>query len=265
MENYKTVGLVSGGFDPIHAGHLDLIQAAAKGNERLIVALNSDEWLIRKKGAFFMRWSDRALILQSIREVGDVIAFDDEDDSANDALAKVKDLYPSHVINFYNGGDRTHGNILELLKYEADPRINFVFGCGGDYKRAASSEMLQDWIDAKQQVTERVWGMYNVLLDNGESKLKTLVVDPGKSLSMQKHQYRSEHWFVAEGTATVEIHPYDLEDNRPHIKTLNKHELFTVPCGWWHKLSNNGEDTLKIIEIQYGDKCVESDITRADR
>lgn len=263
MVRYKSVGLVSGGFDPLHAGHLDLIQAAAKGNERLIIALNSDEWLIRKKGAFFMPWYERLLVLSSLRNVDDVIAFDDEDDSANDALAKVKDMYPDCIVNFYNGGDRTKGNILELLKYEADPRINFVFGAGGDYKRAASSEMLQNWVDWKHQVTERPWGQYSVLYEEPGVKLKTLLVKPGQSLSMQKHELRSEHWFISNGTATVEYQPdFGFKIVR---QELGKHSIITVPVNCWHRLRNNGVIDLQIIEIQYGQDCTESDITRSNR
>ena len=66
--------IVTGGFDPIHSGHIDYIQAAAKLGDRLIVGPNSDKWLERKKGRAFMKYDERAYILRSIKEVYDVVS-----------------------------------------------------------------------------------------------------------------------------------------------------------------------------------------------
>ena len=79
--------LLSGGFDPLHVGHLRMIQEAAKLG-RVIIALNSDEWLHRKKGYSFMSWEDRAEILMGLQSVWKVIHFDDSDETACDAIKK---------------------------------------------------------------------------------------------------------------------------------------------------------------------------------
>lgn len=239
-----------------------MIQYVACQCDRLVVALNSDEWLIRKKGDFFMDWNERYAIMSALKDVNEVIAFDDDDDSACDAIAQLKIAYPESTIAFYNGGDRTHNNILEILRFEGDPQVKFFFGAGGDYKKSASSELLRRWIDVYHQTAQRNWGYYNVLDNFPGAKVKTLHVYPHHSLSMQKHQYRNEHWFVVDGQATVELHETNHE---PNILVLNKHELLTVPVGCWHKLSNNTDLPLNIVEIQYGEKCEESDITRQTR
>ena len=103
--NNKTV-MVSGGFDPIHVGHLRMIQEAAQYGDVIVVA-NSDDWLIRKKGYNFMSWEDRKELIEGYAEVKEVIAVDDSDGTVCDALRKVKPTY------FANGGDRTDDNTPE--------------------------------------------------------------------------------------------------------------------------------------------------------
>ena len=71
--------LVSGGFDPIHSGHISYLESAKTMGDRLIVALNSDDWLIKKKGKFFMPFEERKIILSNIKSVDEVISFADDD------------------------------------------------------------------------------------------------------------------------------------------------------------------------------------------
>ena len=85
--------IISGGFDPIHSGHIAYLDAAAKLGEKLIVALNSDNWLINKKGKFFMPFDERKTIIENIKKVDFVIDFEDDDiGSAINALLKVKNV-----------------------------------------------------------------------------------------------------------------------------------------------------------------------------
>ena len=87
--------IVSGGFDPIHSGHIDYFKAARNLGDKLIVALNSDDWLINKKGKFFMPFEERKSIIENLSSVNSVIDFDDDDKgSATNALIKIKALYP---------------------------------------------------------------------------------------------------------------------------------------------------------------------------
>lgn len=106
----------------------------------------------------------------------------------------------------------------------------------------------------------RPWGYYRVLHTVGSSvKLKELTVEPGKSLSMQKHLHRNELWFVAEGIATLN----SIKDgNIEHIADYVLYQYIIIESENWHQLQNNQDFPLKIIEIQYGDKCIEEDIIR---
>ena len=79
------VVVVSGGFDPIHSGHIAMFKAAKALGDVLVVALNSDAWLTRKKGRPFMPWDERAGVIDAMTVVDDVIAFNDDDNTACDA------------------------------------------------------------------------------------------------------------------------------------------------------------------------------------
>ena len=98
------VVVVSGGFDPVHSGHIAYFNAAKKLGDKLIVALNSDDWLVNKKGKFFMPFEERSIIIENLKMVDEVIDFeDDENGSASQALIKVKNSYPNEEIIFCNG------------------------------------------------------------------------------------------------------------------------------------------------------------------
>ena len=97
------ISVVSGGFDPIHSGHIAYINSAKKYGDILFVALNSDDWLSRKKGQPFMCFNERKIVLESIKSVNEVIAFNDDDGSCIDALKQIKDKYPDEKIIFCNG------------------------------------------------------------------------------------------------------------------------------------------------------------------
>ena len=135
------VVLVSGGFDPIHSGHMAYLKEAKSMGDRLIVALNSDDWLKNKKGKFFMPFKERKIILSNIRFVDEVIAFeDDEAGSCKNALEKVKLDHPNDEILFCNGGDRNKQNIPEMEV----KGVSFHFGGGGKDKKNSAS-----WIHKK--------------------------------------------------------------------------------------------------------------------
>lgn len=242
--------LVTGGFDPIHSGHIAYFKAARTLGDMLLVGINSDEWLIRKKGRAFMPWNERLCIVNNLSMVDEVYTFDDEDGSARHFIQQVRAHYPDAELIFANGGDRTKDNIPEMDV--VDPNLTFVFSVGGEDKKNSSSWILEEW---KAPKTERSWGYYRVLHTVGNHvKVKELTVDPGKTLSMQRHQYRSELWFVAEGHAGnnwdfggKKIKPYKTE-------IINPNE--------WHQLHNPTDTPLKVIEIQYGERCEEEDIER---
>lgn len=246
--------VVSGGFDPVHSGHIKMFQAAKSLGDHLVVAVNSDAWLSRKKGRPFMPLQERAGIIYNLRMVDEVlINYDDSDGSSCDALKKIKNKYPDSTILFANGGDRTSKNIPEM----SVSGITFAFGVGGEDKANSSSWILEEW---KAPKTERPWGYYRVLHEVPGMKVKELTVNPGCSLSMQRHQHRAEYWIVSEGSAVVN----SSLDNGYALppKTLEQHQEWRVPVKEWHQLTNPFEKPVKIVEIQYGEQCVEEDIER---
>lgn len=141
--NPNKIVIVTGGFDPVHRGHIEYIKAAGSLGDILLIGLNSDEWLARKKGKAFMPWIDRYSVVNSIKGVDGVFDFDDSDGSAKDAIRTVREMYPLANIIFANGGDRTSSNIPEMDV--GDKNITFVFGVGGEDKKNSSSWILNNW------------------------------------------------------------------------------------------------------------------------
>lgn len=249
------VVVITGGFDPIHRGHIEYIKAAKELGNILIVGVNSDEWLVRKKGRSFMPFEDRVAIIGELQQVDYAIPFDDRDGTAKDAIAWARKVFPERTIVFANGGDRTSDNIPEMDF--TDDNIEFAFGVGGG-KTNSSSHLLQEW---KAPKTERKWGYYRVLHENGlEVKVKELTVEPRKSLSMQRHNNRLELWFVAQGTATV--YTINSSSDEELDGVYKKFQNIHIATNQWHRLANETDKPLKIIEIQYGEECIEEDIER---
>ena len=212
--------LISGGFDPIHPGHIAMIEAAASYGE-VHIALKSDEWLIRKKGFFFQPWQDRKKILEAYTY--NVHAVDDNDGTVCEALRTVRpDM-------FGNGGDRTNKNTPELDVCE-ELNIEPIYELGGGKYSSSSS------INARQRVDTR-WGWYDVILDMPKLKVKLLHVDAGKSLSLQKHEKRSEFFFMPNGEVQV-----------------------NVP-GVWHVLNAPPNTNIDVVEVQIG-QSEEDDIEK---
>lgn len=251
--------LVTGGFDPLHSGHIEYFAAAKRLGDQLIVGVNSDAWLTRKKGRPFMPIWERAAIISGLRVVDRVVYFDDEHDldgSAKNFIRDTLEMFPHDEIIFANGGDRTSTNIPEMDIIS--PRLSFVFGVGGEDKKNSSRWILDEWRAPK---TDRNWGHYSVLQQYDSTvKVKELVVKPRSCLSMQRHAQRSEIWFVAQGIA----HVYTLNTSTDYELrgVFEKHQSLTIDRGSWHMLCNESDTPLKLVEIQYGENCIEEDIER---
>jgi cytidyltransferase-like protein len=251
------VVLVTGGFDPIHSGHIAYFKAAKQLGDILVVGLNSDEWLERKKGRAFMPWNERLTIVNNLEMVDETFTFLDDDNTAKNFIRQVRAHYPDAHLIFANGGDRTSDNIPEMDVEDAN--ISFEFGVGGEDKKNSSSWILTEW---KAPKTERIWGYYRVLHEVPGCKVKELTVDPGKSLSMQRHHERAEYWLVSEGRCIVNAalaNGYALPS-----RELSMHQEYKVPVGEWHQLTNPYDVPCRIVEIQYGEQCIEEDIERRD-
>tara|TARA_Y100000034_G_scaffold123456_1_gene170221 strand:+ start:693 stop:1184 length:492 start_codon:yes stop_codon:yes gene_type:complete len=127
--------MVSGGFDPVHAGHIRMIRAAAEYGGVIVVA-NSDEWLYRKKGFVFMEFERRVEILNAIKGVILVDSVDDSDDTVCEAIRRLKPTY------FANGGDRKRSNTPEQNVCE-ELGVKLLWSIGGDEKLASSSDLVK--------------------------------------------------------------------------------------------------------------------------
>ena len=246
--------VVSGGFDPIHSGHVEYLKNAKEYGDKLIVALNSDTWLKKKKGKPFMTFNERKSILEAIQYVSEVINFeDDKKGSCINALLKIKKLYPDDKIFFANGGDRNINNIPEM----SVSGIEFLFGVGGNDKKNSSSSILKKW---RYKNENRNWGSFNILFHNQGVKVKELVIQPEKRMSFQRHFKRSEIWLVSQGSCEVLLSEGDNKNRRKIC--LKSHDYFVVKREEWHQIINIEKESCHIIEIQYGDACDEKDIER---
>ena len=248
--------VVSGGFDPIHSGHIAYFKSAKSAGDKLVVALNSDTWLINKKGNFFMPFKERKEIIENLSVVDKVISFEDDDyGSAINALKKVKEMYPKDNIIFANGGDRNKENIPEMSEKDVD----FLFAVGGDDKKNSSSWILKKW---KYYQEQRLWGEFFNLFEKDDIKVKELIINPRKGMSFQRHFKRNEIWLVSKGSCVVNFSK-STPDKKENIQ-LNKFDHYLVPLKQWHQITNPHNEPCHIIEIQYGEACIEEDIERTE-
>lgn len=201
-----------------------------------------------------MPFDERETIISNLEIVNEVISFeDDKQGTCCDALEKIKLKYPKDEIIFCNGGDRNVKNIPEM-KVEG---ISFKFGVGGDHKKNSSSRILKEW---QHYSEERIWGKFYNLFQDHRLKLKELIVHPEKGMSFQRHQKRSEIWFVSKGSCIVK-HSLEGPDSIKETKLIAE-DVFHIKQGEWHQLINPFEENCHIIEIQYGELTSEEDIER---
>lgn len=246
---------VSGGFDPIHIGHVRMFKEAKKHGAKLVVIVNNDNWLRVKKGFSFMPEQERVELIESLPLVDRVVLTDhaqgDTDTSVIRALRAVK----PHV--FANGGDRKNMSDIPEATVCKELGIKMVFNIGKGGKIQSSSWMIQN---ASRPVKRSVrpWGEYYGW-DQGEGwNLKTIYIKAGKRLSLQYHHHRTECWLLVDGDATATVH--DAKGKSKKI-ALKKGVTFNVGKRQVHRLESKKGGA--VVEIAYG-KFSEDDIVRIE-
>ena len=246
--------LISGGFDPVHIGHLAMIKDAKRIANKVIILLNSDDWLVRKKGKPFMVEAQRAQILEEFESVSEVIIQqNDDDDSSNNGIIGFHKLHSDKTICYCNGGDRSQENKIREAQTCKNLGIDLKFGIGGIHKLESSSNLTKNYLSETEY---RPWGSFHIIAKGTGYQIKEMNIKPGKKQSLQRHKNRSEYWQVIDGSGMVY-----LEDSK---FKLEKNDNIYIPQGDLHRLENIGKDLLKLIEIQIGEKISEDDIERLE-
>tara|TARA_B100000609_G_C17128620_1_gene388920 strand:- start:153 stop:614 length:462 start_codon:yes stop_codon:yes gene_type:complete len=138
-----SIVIISGGFDPIHSGHIRLIEEASKhGN--IVVLLNSDKWLKNKKGKSFLPFDERKMIMNALKNVVDVIKCGEINNTCIDGIEKVLSKYANYRIKFANGGDRNNDSTPETM-FCKENGIELLWAIGGENKSNSSSLILKKW------------------------------------------------------------------------------------------------------------------------
>ena len=233
---------VSGGFDPIHIGHVRMFERAKRLGDKLVVILNNDNWLRDKKGFAFMPEKERAELILSFPSVDRVVLSDhrpgDTDRSVVRTLRKVKPAI------FANGGDRFASNIPEFIACK-ELGIDMRFNIGRGGKVQSSSWMIRDAARALVR-SVRPWGEFYQWDQGKDWNLKTVYLKAGGSLSLQYHKKRSEWWMLLDGEAKAVVN-----DGKTEKKVaLKKGEIFKVPKGAVHRLESKRGGV--VAEIAFG-------------
>lgn len=244
---------VSGGFDPLHIGHVRMFKEAKKLGDKLLVIINNDNWLRLKKGFAFMPEKERAELIASFPFVDKVVLTDHTRNDRDMSVARMlKELRP-HI--FANGGDRKEKNTPEDTICAA-LGIKMVYSVGHGGKVQSSSWMINAARRPASR-TVRPWGEYYAW-DSGKGwNLKTIYIYPNSRLSLQYHKKREEWWLLVAGDAKATIKDAGGE----HRAELKKGQVFRVLKGQVHRLSSKKGGI--VVEVAYG-HFHEDDIVRLE-
>ncbi len=252
MTEGQKIVAVSGGFDPLHRGHVRLFKDARALGDTLVVILNNDNWLSDKKGKPFMSQEERKEIIEAIQWVDRVVLTDHAPGEYFTDRSVCRTLREIKPDIFANGGDRhPEGDPIPEVELCKELGIEAVYNVGVEGKVQSSS-----WLTSRiPKFEKRPWGEMETFKTTPRWWLKSLTLRPGERISLQKHMRRGEVYVCVEGEVTVEMgdrvfvmRPFD---NHPAATLFDPNVV--------HRLSSATGGT--VIEIAIGD-CDVKDIVR---
>jgi cytidyltransferase-like protein len=280
----KKIAITSMYANPLHPGHIECLELSKELSDELIVIVNSDYQAKLKRGSeSFQDEQYRMKLIDSLKSVDRVVLSIDTDSSVcktlEQVLIELKKRDDVGEIIFTKGGDCFANEIPERTILDTYG-VKIVDGLGAKIHSSSSyvkrienlndTEKLAKTLatvpekDREQEYIEvgvRPWGVYYVLEDKTDFKVKKIIVTPRQRLSLQSHEHRSEHWVVVFGVATVTIREKGHPDHIGH-SILKQNQSCYVPQGFVHRLANLGEEPLVIVEVQCGKYTGEDDIER---
>ncbi len=240
--------VVSGGFDPVHVGHLRMFQKAKDLGDHLNVILNSDKFLEEKKGYKFMNFEERKEIILGFSCVDEVTKCIDDDNTVCKTLEML--IEKDSIDVFANGGDRKNNDDVPEYKVCVENNIELVFDIGGA-KIQSSSELTRPFLS---YIEERPWGKFENILEEKTYLVKKLTVNPYQKISLQSHNNRAEYWVITKGKGKVTI-----SDEEFYAKEGSQ---FFIEKKAIHRIENDNNKPLVLIEVQLGEVISEEDIVR---
>ena len=258
MQSKEIYILVSGGFDPIHSGHIAMFNDARK-HGKLIVIINNDNFLLKKKGFIFMPHHERTEVIKNLKSVDEVVLAIDDDFTVVKTIEHLSKSGQFNIKYFANGGDRKNSNDIPEADICAEHGIELIFNIGGN-KTQSSSSLVHNLYDnmsinrSENNIIPKPWGKYENFIQSEGYLLKKITINPKESLSEQIHNFRNEHWVIVEGSIEIE-----LDGGRI---TANTYEHVMVSRNQLHRIHNPYNKPAVIVEIQYGPIIDEEDIKR---
>lgn len=278
------IAITSAYANPLHPGHVECFELSKQIADELWVIVNSDHQAKLKRGTeSFQDEVFRTKLVSALKPVNRTVLSIDTDGTVCKTLQMLLEEIGSRddisEVIFTKGGDRfaseipeasilaEHGvKIVDSLGakiYSSSSYIKRVANTNDSAKLKTELENIPKEIQEQEyiEIGYRPWGVYYVLEDKPDYKVKKIIVTEGQRLSLQSHQYRSEHWVVVEGIATVEIRKPEDPSHIGH-QLLYPNQSCYIPQGYVHRLANNGTSPLVLIEVQTGSYTGEDDIIR---
>lgn len=270
--------------NPLHPGHIECLELSKQLADTLIVIVNNDHQARLKRGSeSFQDEQYRMKVIASLKPVDRVVLSVDTDTSVTETLlaliTELRTKDKDSEIIFTKGGDRFANEIPERKVCNAFG-VRIIDGLGAKTHNSSSyvqrigntadtivlteklSVLPKELLEKEYiEVGYRPWGVYYILENHPKFKVKKIIVSPGKRLSLQSHEHRSEHWVVVSGIATVEIRHISEPAHIGH-QVLNENQSCHIPKEYVHRLSNLHDDHLVIVEVQCGEHLDEEDIVR---